>query len=72
MFEHEVEQLYETQKTQILSCLRKPELHFRHQKGHQRAGAILGSIIMMKNTTILVNGVDNQKTNNIEEVWKLE
>ena len=39
-------------------CLCRQELHFQHQQGTQRAGAIIGSIFIMENTTIAVNGVD--------------
>ena len=43
-FEHQVEDMYASQKFQIYSSLRCPETHFRPQQSQQRAGAAKGSI----------------------------
>ena len=42
----------------FFSSLRKPETRFWHQQGHQRAGVSTGSINMIQNINITVNGVE--------------
>ena len=39
-----VQDLYASQKIQVLSSLRRPVKLFRHRQGHERAGALTGSI----------------------------
>ena len=39
-------------KFKVFSSLRKPETHFRHAQGHQRAGAVKSSIIIFERTTL--------------------
>ena len=51
-----------SQNVQISFCLRKSKTHFRHQQGHQRAGALLGSLVVIQKTFTAVNGVEHQKT----------
>ena len=48
----------------VFSSLRRPETHFRHAQGHQRAGALKGSINVFQSTTITVYEVKQQKTVN--------
>ena len=51
-------------KFKNFSSLRRPETHFRHTQGHQRAGALTGSINIFQSTTITVYEVEYQKTVN--------
>ena len=51
-------------KFKVFSSLRRPETHFRHAQGHQRAGALTGSINIFQSTTITVYEVEYQKTVN--------
>ena len=51
-------------KFKVFSSLRRPETHFRHAQGHQRAGALTGSITIFQSTTITVYEVEYQKTVN--------
>ena len=46
----------------VFSSLRRPEIHFRHAQGHQRAGASTGSINIFQSTIITVYEVEHQKT----------
>ena len=54
------------EKVQVLSRLRKPDKHFRHTRGHQRAGALTGSFNIIQNTVITVHEVESQKTDNAD------
>ena len=56
--------MYASQKVQGFSSLRRPEKHFRHAQGHQRAEAVTGSINIFQSTTITVYEVEHQKTLN--------
>ena len=56
--------MYASQKVQYFSSLRRPETHFRHAQGHQRASALTGSINIFQSTTITVYEVEYQKTVN--------
>ena len=51
-------------KFKVFSSLRRPETHFRHAQGHQRASALTGSNNIFQSTTITVYEVENQKTVN--------
>ena len=52
-------------KLKVFSSLRRPETHFRHAQGHQRAGASTGgSIKIFQSTSITVYEVEHQKTVN--------
>ena len=51
-------------KFKNFSSLRRTETHFRHAQGHQRAGALTGSINIFQSTTITVYEVEYQKTVN--------
>ena len=51
-------------KFKVFSGLRKPEAHFRHAQGHQRASALTGSIKIFQSTIITVYEVEHQKTVN--------
>ena len=51
-------------KFKVFSSLRRPEIHFRHVQGHQRAGALTGSINIFQSTIITVYEVEQQKTVN--------
>ena len=53
-------------KVQVLSRLRKPDKHFSHARGHQRAGALTGSFNIIQNTVITVHEVESQKTDNAD------
>ena len=48
----------------VFSSLRRPETHFRHAQGHQRAGALAGSTNIFQSTIITVYEVEHQKTVN--------
>ena len=61
IFEHQVKDMYASQKIQGFSSLRRPETYFRHAQGNQRAGAITGSINIIQNTSITVYEVESQK-----------
>ena len=54
------------EKVQVVSSSRKPDKQFRHARGHQRAGALTGSINIIQNTVITVYGVESQKTDNAD------
>ena len=56
--------MYATQKFKVYSSLRRPEPHFRHAQGHQRACALTGSIKVFQSTIITVYEVVHQKTVN--------
>ena len=49
-------------KIEVFSSLRRPETHFRHAQGHQRACALTVSINIFESTTITVYEVEYQKT----------
>ena len=51
-------------KFKVFSSLRRPESHIRYAQGHQRAGALAGSIYIFQSTTITVYEVEYQKTVN--------
>ena len=51
-------------KTKVYSSLRRPETHFGHAQGHQRASALTGSISIFQSTTNTVYEVEYQKTVN--------
>ena len=51
-------------KFKVFSSLRRPETHFRHAQGNQRAGALTGSINIFQSKTITVYEVEHQKTVN--------
>ena len=51
-------------KFKVFSSLRTPESHFKHAQGHQRAGALTGSINIFQGTIITVYEVEHQKTIN--------
>ena len=53
-----------SQKVQGFSSLRRSETHFRHAQGHQRAGALTGSINISESTIITLYEVEDQKTVN--------
>ena len=56
-------------KFKLFFSLRRPETHFRHAHGHQRASAITGSMNNIPNTNITVYKVESQKTVNTK-LWK--
>ena len=51
-------------KFKVFSSLRRPETHFRHAQGHQRAGAVTGSFNIFQSTITTVYEVKQQKTVN--------
>ena len=51
-------------KFKVFSSLRRPETHFRHTHGHQRASALTGSIKIFQSTAIIVYEVLYRKTVN--------
>ena len=53
-----------SQKVQGFSSLRRPETHFRHAQGHQRASALTGSTNISESTIITLYEVEDQKTVN--------
>ena len=63
-------------KFKIFSSLRKPETHFRHVQGHQRACALTGSTNIFRNTIITECEVVHQKTVNTklgkQTIWLSE
>ena len=56
--------MYTSRKIQVLSSLLRPETHFRHAQGHQRTGALTGSINIIQNRIITEYEVESQKTVN--------
>ena len=68
--------MYASQKFQCFSSFRRPETHFRHAQGHQRAGVSTGSINISQNTVITVYEVEYQKTVNTklgkQTIWLSE
>ena len=50
----------------VFSTLRRPETHSRHAQGHQRAGALTGSINIFQSTINTVYEVVHQQTYNIK------
>ena len=63
-------------KFKTFSSLRRPETHFRHVQGHQRAVVLIGSINIFQSTTITVYEVEHQKTVNTklgkQTIWLSE
>ena len=53
-FEHQVKDMYASEKIQAFSSLHKPETQFRHAQGHQRAGALTDSNDIIQNTILRV------------------
>ena len=49
-------------KFKVFPSLLGPETHFRRAKGHQRAGALSGSIKIFQITIMTVYEVEHQKT----------
>ena len=68
--EHQIQDLYASLKVPFFSSLRRTETHFRHQRSHKRAEAILGFISNFQRTTTAVNRVEHQKTVNIEKKFE--
>ena len=60
--------MYASQKNQVSSSLRRPETHFRHAQGHQRAVALTSCINIFQNTNITVYEAEarRQLTQNFE------
>ena len=67
IFEHLVQDMYASQKVQIICRLRRPETQFRHQQGYQRAAALTGSINISQNSNIAVKRVKHQISVNTEK-----
>ena len=66
-FEHQVQDMYASQKFQIFSTLRRLETHFQHHQGHKRAGALKSIIFkIIQTTNLTADGVEHQKTSD----WK--
>ena len=63
-------------KFKDFSSLRRPETHFRHAQGHQRADALTGSINIFQSTITTVYEVEHQKTVNTklgkQTIWLSE
>ena len=51
-------------KSKVPSSLRRPQPHFRHAQGHQRACALTGSIKVFQSIIVTVYEVVRQKTVN--------
>ena len=49
-------------KFKVFSSLPRPETHFRHAQGHQRAVALTSSINIFQSRIITVYEVEHQKT----------
>ena len=62
-FEHQVQDMYDLKKFNFFYSTPRLEIQFRHQQGHQRAGALTGSIHIIKNTNIPANGVEQKSVN---------
>ena len=60
-------------KFKVFYSLHRPETHFRHAQGHERAGALTGFIKIFQSTNITVYKVECQKTVNTklgkETIW---
>ena len=60
-------------KVKVFSSLRRPEIHLRRAQGHQREGALRGSINIFQSTTNTVYEVEYEKTVNIklgkQNIW---
>ena len=48
------------EKFKVFSGLPRPETHFRHAQGRQKAGALPGSINIFQSTIITVYEVEHQ------------
>ena len=71
LFEHQVRDLCVSRKVQTFPSLCNPETKIRHQLGKQQIKALKGFNIIIQKRTTGVNGVEHQKTVNIEEnTWK--
>ena len=53
--------MYASQKFQVFPTFLRPEAHFRHAQGHQRARALTGSIITVQNKNTTVYEVESRK-----------
>ena len=60
-------------KFKVFPSLRRPETHFRHAQGHQRASALTDSINIFQSTSITLYEVLHRKTVNTklgkQTVW---
>ena len=62
--------MYASQNFKVFSSLRRAETHLRHAQGHQRAGALTGSINIFQSTTTTVYEVEHQKK--VNKTWKTD
>ena len=69
IFEHQVKDIYASQKLQVLSNVRSPWTNIRHDQGHQREGASTGSINIIQKKNITVYELESQKKVNAK-LWK--
>ena len=70
--QHQIQDLYASQKVPFFSSLPTLQTHFRPKRGHQRAGATLGSFSYIQKTATAVNIVEHQKTVDIEKHLKTD
>ena len=68
--------MYASQKFKVYSSLRRPEPHFRHAQGHERACALTGCLKIFQCTIITVHEVVHQKAVNTklgeQTIWLSE
>ena len=53
-FEHELQDLYASQKVQVFPSLGRPKSLFGHARGYQRASVLTGSISIIQNTIFTI------------------
>ena len=64
IIQHQIKDMNASQNFESVSSLRRPETQIRHAQRHQRAGALTGSNIIIRNTKFTVYEVESQKTDN--------
>ena len=70
VFERQVQDMYASQKFQVISSPRRPDLYFLHKQGHQQACELRGLIDIIKVTIITVHQLEQQKTVNSNDFGK--
>ena len=56
--------MYASQKLEVFPSVLRPETHYWHAQGHERARALTGSISIFQSTIITVYEVEHQNTVN--------
>ena len=70
--EHQVQDVYATQKFQTFSSFRRPKTHFQHHQGSQQAAGLTSSINIIQDTNITSDGVELRKAVAMKKTCKTD